>query len=819
MLISLNWLKKFTQINVSPQELAKIIGSKMVEVESATALGPKYDGVVVARVMSADKIDGSDHLSLCKIDDGGRNQTLERDENGQIQVVCGASNVRANTNIAWIMPGTVVPVTFGTDDELRLDSRKLMGYVSNGMIASPRELALYDEHAGILILDDDITPGTDFAKAYELDDYLFDIENKSLTQRPDCFGIIGFAREVAVILGQEFKSPSWLIGEPQFALAENLKTFIADDNISNKYQLAEINDLQSLRGLSLLEKTYLARVGVRPISPIVDVTNYLMMLSGQPLHAFDYDKVNDICQKQGLRQLEVGVRLAEPGEKLAILDGRELKLSNNDIVISAGTEAIGLAGAMGGKSTEIDESTKRVLLESANFNLYKLRGTQMRHGIFSEAITRFTKGQPAALTAPVLAQAIHQLTGGEARVATSEGASRVNQAITVSHDWANAVLGTNLTQAEMVRSLNNAEFEVESAGDDLLVTAPFWRTDVFTPIEVVEEIGRVYGYDNIRPILPSRQSVAVEVGPIDQFMAKTRKLLVRAGANEALTYSFVNEKLVTKAMQDPKNSYKITNSLSPDLEIYRQSLQPSLLNLIHLNIKAGFDEFAMFEINRVHQKDDGLTDEKVPVERQKLGLIVAKKQSREAAYYLARKYLDFLVDGLGLTVELRTVDKFTTPDSVMFEPKRSAEIIIANQVVGVAGEYKTSVKNNFKLPDFVAGFEIDMVKIFDAYRSGSEVMVISLNKFPSVSRSICFESETSAVFADLASALQDTIQGSDLCINSSLVDIFVTVDRKKRTTFDLEISSPAKTLTGEEVASLMDSIADSVSKKLKVTVI
>lgn len=817
MIISYNWLKKFTPIKLSAETLAKEIGSKLVEVESVESLAPKYAGVKIARVKSAKKIDGSDHLTLCKIDDGGVNKQVSRDDNGLVQVVCGAPNVKADINIAWIMPGAIVPSTYGTDDEFKLDTRKLMGYESNGMIASARELALYDDHEGILVLDKNLELGADFAKVYELDDYLFDIENKSLTNRPDCFGIIGFAREVAAILGQEFKSPDWLLEAPRFGVAKDFKVFIRDKATASKYHLAMLDNLSDVKGLSLLEKTYLGRVGVRPISPIVDVTNYLMILSAQPLHAFDADKVEAICQKQGKNTIEVGVRLARAGEKLVTLDDRNLELDPSDIVISAGEEAIGLAGAMGGKSTEIDASTQRVLLESASFDLYKLRTTQMRHGIFSEAVTRFTKGQPAALTAPVLAEAGRLMfDSSDFPVATAEQDVEYNQSVTVNYKWANAVLGTDLSQADMVRSLSSAEFEVESAGDDLLVTAPFWRTDIKIPVDVVEEIGRIYGYDNITASLPQRAATAVQPFDYDKFLQRLRDVLSSAGANEVLTYSFISSDLAKKAGQDPANSYKIINSISPELQLCRQSLQPSLLNLVHANIKAGFDDFVLYEINKTQQKSDGLTDDKVPVERQNLGLVVAKKQSKDTAYCLAKKYLDFALKKLGLLAEFKPlVEKNAI--SAPFEPKRSAEIVVDGQAVGVIGEYKNSTTKNFKLPQFVAGFEVDLIKLFELVQKASPVKNISLAKFPSVERAICFESKPDMTFAELETALQNATGQQECAIKYRPIDIFVDEAKTfKRTTFELSISDPTKTFTSDEANAVVDAISESANKELGV---
>ena len=718
------------------------------------------------------------------------------------------------------MPGAIVPATYGTGDEFKLDTRKLMGYDSNGMIASARELALYDEHEGILILDENLELGADFAKVYELDDYLFDIENKSLTNRPDCFGIMGFAREVAAILGQEFKSPNWLIEIPRFTQAKDFKVFIRDKATAGKYQLAMLDNLKTVKGLSLLEKTYLARVGVRPISPIVDVTNYLMMLSAQPLHAFDADKVKAICQKQGKNTIEVGVRLARSGEKLTTLDGHTLKLDPSDIVISAGEEAIGLAGAMGGKSTEVDESTQRVLLESASFDLYKLRGTQMRHGIFSEAVTRFTKGQPAALSAPVLAEAGRLMLGSpNFPVATAEQDIEHNQPITVNYKWTNAVLGTDLSQADMVRTLSAAEFEVESAGDDLLVTAPFWRTDIKIPVDVVEEVGRVHGYDNIVATLPQRAARAVQSSDYDKFLQRLRSVLSGAGANEVLTYSFISNDLAKKAGQDSDNSYKIVNSISPDLQLCRQTLQPSLLNLIHANIKAGFDEFALYEINRIQQKSDGLTDEKVPVENQNLGLVVAKKQSENTAYYLAKKYLNFALRRLDVLVQFKPLSEKNAINAP-FEPKRSAEIVINGKIVGVIGEYKNSTTKNFKLPRFAAGFEVDLMKLFELVQKASVAKNISLAKFPSVERAICFESKPDLTFAGLEATLQNAIKQQECVIKYQPIDIFVDEAKTfKRTTFELSISEPTKTLTSNEANIVVDAIANFVIKTLSVKVI
>ena len=407
MIVSLNWLKKFTDIDMTVGELIKLIGARLVEIESFTDLGEKYKDVLIVKIIEVNKIEGSDHLNVVKIDDGGKTENIERDENGYIQVVCGAPNVRSQQIVVWLTPNTVVPNTFGQDEPFVLGTRKMLGLTSNGMIASARELDLYDEHEGILEIPEDIKPGTSFKTTYEMDDIVLDIENKSLTHRPDCFSIIGFAREVAAISGKQFQTPKWLMElSPDFGQIESekveLNVNIDDAELSSRYTAIVMSGADGNRKSPIMIQTYLSRIGMRPINAIVDVTNYLMMLTGQPLHAFDYDKLVKVAGGKA----DIHVRAGRDGETLELLDGKIIKISPEDIVITAGETAVALAGAMGGANTEIDVNTKKIVIESATFNLYNLRATQMRHGIFSEAITRFTKGQPADQTVPVLFEAV-----------------------------------------------------------------------------------------------------------------------------------------------------------------------------------------------------------------------------------------------------------------------------------------------------------------------------------------------------------------------------------------------------------------------------
>ena len=815
MILSINWLKKFTAIDGSIDELATLIGSRLVEIEEVIDLGKKYQGIVIANVIESSPLEGSDHLNIIKIDDGGVAKEVERDEKGLVQVVCGAPNVRTGLRVAWLPPGSTVPASLKDKEPFVLDSRMLRGVKSNGMLASAKELDLFDDHAGILEIDKDAPAGTDFANAFGLNDYLLDIENKSLTHRPDTFGIVGFAREVAGIQGRQFTTPDSLrLTEPEWMEKngdiETPSVTIDNPELSGRYQAVVLSNVDAKRQSSVEAQTYLSRIGVRPISAVVDATNYLMMLTGQPLHAFDYDKLKAI----GGGKIDIHVRSGREGEKLQLLDGREIELSTNDIVIANGDIAVGLAGAMGGANTEIDENTTTILLESATFNLYNLRNTQMRHGIFSEAITRFTKGQPAALTAPVLAEAIKflNLSTGAVRssdVADSYPGKRQSAPVEVNVQMLNDALGSSYTIEEIASSLEHVECIVERADSVVRVEPPYWRTDINIAEDVIEEVGRLNGFDSITPTLPARDFTAVSPLEFDTLRAHIRQSLVRAGANEILTYSFVHGDLLRKAGQNPDNSYQLINSLSPDLQYYRQTLTPSLLQLVHPNSKVGYETFALFELNKGHQKQLGMNEENVPKEIDYLALTFASKKSNGAAYYHVKRTLDYLGVQLGLTFIYVPVEADPGhPESQPFEYRRSAMVSdkATGEYVGIIGEYKTAVKKAFKLPDFAAGFEIDPVALQKA-TGAAGLHYTPLSRYPSTERDLCFKVANDISYQKLVDIVEDALSGQSVETSITPIDIYSEEGSTlKNVTLRIRLTSHQKTLTGDEVAQVVDVI-------------
>lgn len=695
MRISLNWLKKYVKIPVSDEELIRLIGARLVEVEGVIDETAKYNNIYIVRVVTAEKIPET-HLTLCQIDCG---------EKDLVQVVCGAPNVREGMLAVWIKPGAIVPASVHEDAPFVIGKRKMLGkYESNGMLAGADELDFGDDHSGIVEIDPAVArPGELLADVFELSDKILEIENKSLTHRPDCFGLVGFAREVAGILNEKFNYNIEI--EKHNIINKKLNIEILNHKICSRYSAVVLEKHGELKKRYLTwQDTILAKSGMRPIDPIVDATNYLMLLTGQPLHAFDYDKFVAVG---GSAKPTIKVRLAKDGEKLVLLDGKEALLNENDIVICSGDVPVALAGAMGGESTMIDENTRNIILESATFSLYNLRKTQMVHGIFSEAITRFTKGQPPYQTLAVAEEFAEMLSDGfrVAEIADEYPKPEEQNVVKITTDEINGLLGTEYNESLITRILENVGFEIKRKRGELEILAPEWRTDIHIKEDIIEEVGRLLGYDNIEPTLPKHGTA--EKNKMFGLKLAVREAMKEFGANEVLTYSFVSGRLLDKAGLDKKNSYKIVNSISPELQYVRQSTVPSLLEKAYVNQKIPFDKFALYEMNKVYRKDLGFNDEQVPVERMQMGFVVAERKGVGTAYYKAKYYVSKLLAEFNIEPEFLPI-KSKAPMNLPFEDKRAAEIWVSGRCIGVVGEFKNSVRRNFKLAEYLAGFEIDL---------------------------------------------------------------------------------------------------------------
>jgi phenylalanyl-tRNA synthetase beta chain len=836
MKVSLSWVKQFVDFELPPiDELTQKIGAQLGAIEHTDSLSEKYGGIVVARVVSIVDHPNADRLHICMINDGGRAQNVTRDEQGYVQVVCGAPNVREGIVVAWLPPGAVVPETYGKEP-FTLEARDFRGIMSNGMLASARELGLGTDHAGIVELDPhEAQPGADFAETYQLNDEIIDIENKMFTHRPDCFGELGVAREIAGILGHAFTSPEWY-KTPCFDLLEK-----SNDNLPLEVRnelptlvprfMAVPMHIRYLGSSPIWLQTYLSRVGLRPVSNVVDITNYMMLLTGQPLHAYDYDKVK--AQSSGELATLV-VRYPKQDEKLRLLNGKEITPRDEAILIATDQQAIGLGGVMGGADTEIDEHTRTIILECATFDMYSIRRTSMTNGLFTDAVTRFNKGQSPLQNDRVLGEAMRllgelagaTLAGDICDVSEVNGRVWVHPPVPVTVTYINERLGIALSAEDMKRLLENVEFCVSIEDELLTVTAPFWRTDIELREDVVEEVGRLYGFDHVPLTLPIRAIAPVKKDEFLELKSRVREILVKNGANEVLTYSFVHGNLLDRVSQDKTQALKLSNAISPELQFYRLSLTPSLLDKIHLNSKAGHEQFALFEIGLVHHKQSfDPIDISLPLEDMHVTLVFAASSKASsvyggAAYYEARTYLSTLLPKVDL--QLVALKDWDFKDDVWgvqmcapYETSRSAVIVRDDLVWGVVGEFKQSVAKNLKLPTYTAGFEFGLELLRNAPSQG----YTPLPRFPKVEQDICLKVTNEVTYRaiyDLVSHAIADMKPEQTITELSPVDIYQRADDQqyKQITLRLSIASYVRTLTDEEIAKLLDHVALQAAEKL-----
>jgi len=816
MKVSLNTVKQFTTIDVSVDELVAKINSQLGGVEEVVDFGKKYEGATIAQIVHCQKHENADKLNVCEIDAG----TGEL-----IQVVCGAPNVRDGMFVVWLPPGSTVPSTFDDKEPFVLSARELRGLMSDGMLASARELGLGDDHDGIIEIDPDewkpndveIKPGASFAEAFGLDDTIIDIENKMFTHRPDCFGQLGVAREIAGIQGNQFISPDWYLSIPEFPEATELELTVVNDAEEKvpRFMAVAMKDVE-IKPSPLWLRCELARLGSKSINNIVDVTNYIMLLTSQPTHAYDYDK---------LRGHTLGTRFAKSGEKITLLNGKSYTLDETDIVIVDDEGPVGLGGVMGGGDSEISANTKNIVIECATFDMYTVRKTSMRHGIFTDAVTRFNKGQSSLQNERVLAALLNfdGMSGTQAspvydidgsQKSDSSADAHTSTVVSVTDSFINSRLGLRLSVDMIVELLSNTEFMVKPNERALQIQAPFWRTDIELPEDIVEEVGRLYGFDKLPLELPHRSLKPPAKNVQRETKDAVRRSFVSSGANELLTYSFVNEKVLTRAGQDAGQAFKLGNALSPDLEYYRLSVLPSLLDKVHQNIKAGHAEFTLFEIGKGHNKkfhaDD---DEGLPSELEFVDAVYASKKPHDgAAYFHLRRQLDHLAHDFGTTFVYKTIPEVMDyPITAPFNQQRSAMVETADDVfVGMIGELKQSVRKQFKLPDYAAALTLDLNGLVSIY-STQKSRYAPLSKYPSVTQDVSLKIARDVSYAEVESnarrTLREVAPTFDISVHPVSIYMPEESDSYKTVTLRIRVTSHDRTLRDTEVAQIIQSVS------------
>ncbi len=726
MKVPFSWLKDYVDINVSAQELAEKLFSCGFEVEELIYLGEKISRVVVGEVKALTPHPDSDHMQVCVVDCG--------DEYGrELQIVTGASNVYVGMKTPCALDGSTVvesdprQLEKNPDGIKKIKKGKLRGVESFGMLCSGEELGINDDYYagaefdGLLDLDKNVAVGTDIKEVVGLDDWIFDISVTA--NRPDCQSVLGIAREVAAVLRQPLKNPDVSFTAHKTNASPVAVEVLATD-LCPRYVGHYVENIQGGETPAWMRKR-LAISGIRSISPIVDITNFVLLEMGQPMHAFDADK---------LAGRKIVVRRAEKGEKIVTLDEKEFTLGNENLVICDGEKPVALAGIMGGLDSGVTDSTKNVFFESAKFARDSVRKTSRALGQSSDSSSRFEKGVDAYTNGLGMARALHLMEELGCGVVTDVCADAcavdlTERKMVASVAKINALLGIVVPNEEIIAILERLNFRPEINGDELTVIVPGYRDDVDNYPDIAEEIIRMYGYDHLVPTFLDKASVT-NGGLTDEQKKELhlKNLMRMQGYYEAYNYSFYSPKDfdLMRIPEDgvERNAVRILNPISEELSVMRTFLAPSMLGHAVRNIRRGNDEGREFEIANVFLPRNTMAGEQ-PEERKHL---VFSVWGAKCDFFDAKGTVEAIADTFHMTFTYERAEK------PYLHPGVSANVLLGKTVVGVIGELDPAISLSLGLDKKVYLAELDLVALAGAMDDA--VRYTNLPKFPAVQRDL-----------------------------------------------------------------------------------
>jgi phenylalanyl-tRNA synthetase beta chain len=772
MRVPLEWLKEFVPVDVDASDLAKRLTMRGLEVEAEETIEPSFSDVIVGEILEIEPASGSEKLLLCKVNVG-------RDV---LPIVCGASNIAVGNKVPVALPNTRLA------DGTLIEKRKIKGIESYGMLCSERELGLSDEHGGIFILADELRLGDGLADALGLVDTVLDVNVPP--NRGDCQSIIGIAREVASILNKKVTLPAFTLADKEDP-ETRVTLAVRNSDGCARYVLRIIRDVAIVPSPFWM-RNRIAKCGMRPISSIVDVTNYVMLELGQPLHAFDYQKI---------AKAHIEVRLAGEKSVFRSLDGVDRKLEEDDLLICDGERPVALAGIMGGENSEITSSTKHVALESAYFNPHFIRRTARRLELRSEASLRFEKGIDLTNVDFAAQRAIwlmHQVAGGTIVKGSKEFYEKKEPlTIPVSIKKMNELIGMPIERENIVKALQSIDIPViKREKDEVVVSIPFFRHDISQYMDIVEEVARIIGYENVPATVPVSRLMPVRLQKVRLCIDLVKEHLISSGFYEAITYGFFSEKDITNLMipeGDPRSQcVSILNPISQELGVMRTLLAPGLLESLAYNINRGIKNLRMFEVGRVFYKDEPLPQEPVFA-----GLVLTGREreyfwkgaSPEFDFFDVKGVLEGMLDSFGVSLEVRqSVEPFLNRHN-------AADLFVDGTKSGWAGELKREVLAAYGIEQKVYAAEVNLTIV--AERGLKEKRYQPIPRYPSVVRDFSFIIEPGISVG----SLMDKIKGvSPLIVSVGIFDLF-----KRETTsvaFRVTFQSLEDTLRDETVNEL-----------------
>jgi len=795
MKVSVRWLSDFVKMDLPPEELADGLTMAGLEVEGLARVGHDFEGIVVGRIVSLLPHPQADKLSLCQVD--VKSEVLP--------IVCGASNIRVSHHVPVALPGSLLP------NGSRVEKAEIRGEVSAGMMCSEFELGLGEEASGIMILPKDCPPGEPISPALGLEDQILDI---SITpNRGDCLSILGVAREISAILGCPLYPKQKRVQEGRTPIEQLTSVVIEDEDLCARYAARLIQGI-AIAPSPLWMRWRLKTVGIRPISNVVDVTNYVMMELGQPLHAFDFDR---------LKGRRIIVRRARNGETIVTLDGVRRALSQEMLVIADAEEAIAVAGVMGGSTSEVGPDTGTVLLESAWFNPISIRRTSKALGLQSEASYRFERRvdlEGTVLAIDRAAQLILETAGGEAAAGVFDVYPRPYLAAVLSlrPKRANRVLGIDLRKEQMVKIMKRLQFPVLSeARGEIQVAVPSFRGDVCREVDLIEEIARVYGFDRIPRSFPQGEIRPGEVSAAFSIERLIRRLLSASGFFEVINFSFtrpdVFDKLCLKANDPLRRTVRLRNPLSEEACLLRTVLLPSLLENLRGNENRNIRNVKIFEIAKTFHPSDS---QALPKERREMVAIAVGSrfdlhwdgQKGEVDFFFLKGIVEALGRVLGLSMELGPTD------SPFLHPGKAAGIQAEGHALGWIGQIHPEVAEGFGLAAAPFGFglvDLDLI----SFLSQPKRQYATLPRFPAVVRDVALLVPRKLPYTKPNELIRRA--GGDLVDEVRLFDVYQggkIPPGYKSLAFSIHYRAKDRTLTDEEVNQIHSALLEVLKKDL-----
>ncbi|MDA0269929.1 MAG: phenylalanine--tRNA ligase subunit beta [Chloroflexi bacterium] len=791
MLVSLKWLREYVDLpaDLDVDDLAHRLTMASAEIEGVHRVGAQWDRdlIRVGAALSVEPHPNADRLRLVTVDFGGAEPQ---------RVVCGAPNVAAGQKIAFAQEGARV-LDGHSGKEAVLKRAAIRGVESAGMVLSEKELGLSDAHEGIIVLPADAPVGT------PLVDYLGDVilDVHVWPNRADMMSMVGVAREVGAILSVPMRMPAPPEPAGGAPVAEAVSVRIDDPDLCWRYVAMVIEGVQVGSSPRWLQER-LRAAGQRPISNVVDITNYVMLELGQPLHAFDLDAVRG----------EVGVRLAREGEQLRTLDGVDRVLATDTLLITDESGPIALAGVMGGETTEVREHTTRILLEAARFDPTSIRRTSTRLALRSEASSRFERGlspELAMVAARRAAQLFVEFCGGTARAGAVDvyPVAVERPSLSITRARLDTVIGVHVPTPEVTGILETLGFEVLETdggrvGGTFAVRAPWWRTDIAIADDIAEEVVRLAGYDRLPAAAIAGGIPAWEPAPVRDMRDRLTDALVEAGLQEVITYSLTTDEVLGRVIAAADlaiiRPLRLRNTLSSDRQVMRPTLRHSILETIARGIRSGTPRIAIFEAGRAYipRREDGQV---LPEEREVVcGAVTGFDLDRWGR--ATDRRLDFF-DAKGMIesglAALRLHATYVAHEEFGLMRGRTARLEVGGEPVGVLAEVHPDTLAQFEIEQPVLLFELDVAKL--AARQPERAGAQSVSRFPAMEQDLAVVVDAGVT----ASAIQAVLEGSPLVASARVFDVFTggrLPEGKKSIAFSIRYQVPNRTLTGEDAS-------------------